>query len=397
MNNSIPPKHTYICQTEYHLLLALSFAISRHKKYGYRSLIVVCYRILNTAYQNIARFFPFIDCIAMGRGDYVDFNAASKKYTQQRPNETASWLSSEYPKFVEHIKKNVLFETVYLFWHWGIFFDYLTNDESKISIEIIEDGLLTHEVLSPYSRYLYFYVRTPFPKNIVLMPIIWFLESKSGSLFFSKFRPYIPKKILIRIERIKDTSCWSPKIQKIHLRRGHTYSVHRALKHKIVYFDFKNSMESIDLRYREEIIGVFLDDTSNVQLRASLKRNSGLLITQSFSLFPLHAHPSLVVPIFQKILHKYFSPRDSILVKPHPSKQIDWKKVFASHSNVEVLEASFPLEIINWYPTTIQKAVAIQSTALHNLYAIPHKIEVWNERFPRKEKDFKKLLKYLDR
>ena len=398
MSKKTSLSHTYICQTEYHLLLAVLSAIVHHRKDGYHSLIVTYDRVSDVVAENISRSFAFINCIIIER-ECVDFSAVSKQYMQQqlykRPHKTASWLLSRHPNFVKYLRTNILSNTVFLFKFVGVLFFYLIDAISHNTVEIIEDGLETYERVSPRSQYRKIYRFVHFPKNILQVCIARVLDSRLGFVLFYKLRPYISKEILIKLERIRTSPWWLLRVHKIHLGRDCMHRVHHALRDKITHFDLRNRMETCSAQDREKVLGAFLDRSMSAKLRASLINASGLLVTQNF---PWHAHSSLVIPIFQKILHKYFSPHDLILVKPHPDKHIGWQKVFISHSNVEILESSFPLEIINWYPTTIQKAVAIKSTALRNLYAIPHKIEVWSKRdSPKKEKDFKRLLKYLGR
>ena len=394
-------KHTYICETEYHLLLALLFAIARYKKYGYRSLIIACNRISYTTCQNITRYFAFIDCIAIER-EHPDFTAMCKRYSGHHffrlsKIKIMSQLSSEYPDLVEYLKRNIGSSTVLLFKPEKIFLRYTTGDHTTSDtphtvVEVLEDGLATYQNISPYYKYWYIYRYFSFPKNILVVYVAFILNFKIGFKVFSRIRMYIPQRIRTKLEWLCYYLWWSSEIQKIYLRKNHVRSVYHTIKNKTIDYDFRHSMESIDRRYKEKLLSVFLDHANEVRLRATLTNASGLLITQDFA----SAKPSSVIQVFQKILQRYFSARDKILIKPHPDKRIDWGRVFAARTNVVLLEAHFPLELINYYPNTIQKAVAVKSTALYNLYTIPHRIEVWSERYgPVENKDIKKLSKYL--
>ena len=134
---------------------------------------------------------------------------------------------------------------------------------------------------------------------------------------------------------------------------------------------------------KEELFNSLTDEEKNVVLKVFLENDNILkekeidllILTQPLDVDGFVESEEQKIEVYKKIIDE-FSENGKVIIKPHPRDESDYKKIFSSNSLVEVMDKSFPIEIINFFNIVIKNVVTIKSTALNNIENCKKKIEL---------------------
>lgn len=137
------------------------------------------------------------------------------------------------------------------------------------------------------------------------------------------------------------------------------------LKNKdIREFSKKDMFSALSREEKEIIVNLFIDENFKVD------EKSTLLITQPLYEDKLVNSEMQQINIYKKIIDSY-AHDEKIVIKNHPRERIDYKNVI---DNVITFKCEFPIEILDFLGQSFNKVITISSTAIEMINNCNEKI-----------------------
>lgn len=175
----------------------------------------------------------------------------------------------------------------------------------------------------------------------------------------------------------------SSKIKKIYLTG--LLSTPKLIKNKVEIVDINKAWEELSKEAKKNILEVFSIDTKRFN-KLKREENKVLLLTQPLSEDRIITEEEKI-EIYEEILKK---EKRKVYIKPHPREETDYKKIFKAF-NIELIENSFPVELLHLTNIEFNEVITIFSTGALN-FRKKSKIKfIGTEKYPKLYERFGKI------
>lgn len=176
----------------------------------------------------------------------------------------------------------------------------------------------------------------------------------------------------------------SEKIKKIYLTE--LLEIPEIIKPKVEVIKIKEKWDKLSLEERNKLLYIFGLDNKLIEELYKVK-DKILLITQPFSEDKFISEEEKI-GIYKDIINMY--SREKIIIKPHPREKTEYTSIFPE---IEVLQGSFPLEILMLLGIKFKEVVTIYSTAALNFKGVTNINYLGTVNYPKIMRKFGKIEK----
>lgn len=140
----------------------------------------------------------------------------------------------------------------------------------------------------------------------------------------------------------------------------------------------KELFKSLNEKEKEKILKIFSENFENI----SNLSNKNLILTQPLSEDGLCNNESEKIKIYKSIIEEHVG-NDNVIIKAHPREKTNYKEAFKNIKNVFVITEKFPLEILGFLNINFEKVITIFSTSINLIENCSQKIELGRDYIER--------------